>query len=75
MNDQKNKTVTVPVEFVRLAIIMRQRQRRFFSRRDPADIPPAKKSEAEFDKMLAEISKGLQAMKVELDNPSQDALL
>jgi len=71
---QKTKTVTVDVEFIRKAIVMRQRQRKFFSG-DRSWLQLSKNAEKEFDHLLAEISKGLEALQVPSDNASQDGLL
>lgn len=71
---QKTKTVTVDVEFIRKAIVMRQRQRKFFSG-NKSWLAQCKTAERIFDKELAEISKGLEALQVPSDNASQDGLL
>lgn len=78
MTDQnqkhKNKTVTVDVEFIRMAIVMRQRQRKFFSG-ERSWLQASKNAEAKFDQLLAEISKGLEALQTHSDNPTQEGLL
>lgn len=71
----KVRTVTVPVEFVRMAVIMRQRQRKYFAERSPSLIEPAKQAEAEFDKLLAQISKDLQAAQTLVEEAIQEPLL
>ena len=78
MTDKKKpqtKFVTVPVEFIRLAVVMRQRQRKFFASRHPADLPPAKKSEVDFDAVLSVLCKELESLNIETDNPTQGGLL
>ena len=78
MTDQKqkpkNKTVTVDVEFIRMAIVMRQRQRKFFSG-NKSWLAQCKTAERIFDKELAEISKALEALQTHSDNPTQEGLL
>ena len=72
-NQKPKKTVTVDVEFIRMAIVMRQRQRKFFSNK--SWLAQCKTAERIFDKELAEISKGLEALQTHSDNPTQDGLL
>jgi hypothetical protein len=79
MKEENKKTkvrnVTVDAEFIRKAIVMRNRQKTFFSSRNPALIPLCKDAEAAFDKMLAEIVRDLESVVRQVEDALQSELL
>lgn len=71
----KVRNVTVDAEFIRKAIVMRQRQKTYFSTRNPALIPGCKEAESNFDKMLTQILKDLEDIVSRVEEALQDNLL
>lgn len=71
----KIRKVTVSVEFIRKAIIMRNRQKIFFETKNPAYIRPAKTAEAIFDAELSLIVKELRDMASKVESALQEGLI
>ncbi len=72
--NRKVRTVTVDVEFIRKAVVMRQRQRKFFAG-DRTWLAAARNAEKDFDQVLAEICKGLDGLKKRSGDGVQRGLL
>ena len=67
--------VTVSVDLIRLAVVMRQRQRKYRSSGENAYLASAIKAEKEFDEMLTAVVKELLAVQSQMLESVQSALL